>query len=76
MPFVKVHRAQLFNGDEVVVKVKYPNIESQFEYDMITIENFCKLAQPEQVRKRIFLAQPCLSIFVHLANLLNMQSLR
>lgn len=46
----QVHRARLKNGREVAVKVKYPTVESVFESDFDTMQAFCKLAQPEQVR--------------------------
>ncbi len=39
----------MLDGREVVVKVKYPYVERVFDSDMQTIENFCRLAQPEQV---------------------------
>jgi predicted unusual protein kinase regulating ubiquinone biosynthesis (AarF/ABC1/UbiB family) len=45
-----VHRARLHDGREVVVKVKYPQVERVFGADMATIETFCRIAQPEQVR--------------------------
>ena len=46
----QVHRARLRDGRDVAVKVKYPYVERVFESDMSTIETFCRLAQPEQVR--------------------------
>eukprot|EP00049_Salpingoeca_infusionum_P003030 m.62438 g.62438 ORF g.62438 m.62438 type:complete len:567 (+) comp11912_c0_seq2:1558-3258(+) len=45
----QVHRAVLHDGREVVVKVKFPNVEDTFGIDMQTITSFCELAQPEQV---------------------------
>lgn len=45
----QVHRARLHDGREVVVKVKFPDVEKNFKSDMDTIMQFCKLAQPEQV---------------------------
>eukprot|EP00730_Choanoeca_flexa_P007045 TRINITY_DN12273_c0_g1_i1.p1 TRINITY_DN12273_c0_g1~~TRINITY_DN12273_c0_g1_i1.p1 ORF type:complete len:566 (+),score=133.06 TRINITY_DN12273_c0_g1_i1:99-1796(+) len=45
----QVHRAKLKDGREVVIKVKFPEVEKNFDSDMDTITEFCKLAQPEQV---------------------------
>ena len=46
----QVHRAVLADsGREVVVKVQYPNVEDTFRWDMSTIMDFCKLAQPIHV---------------------------
>jgi predicted unusual protein kinase regulating ubiquinone biosynthesis (AarF/ABC1/UbiB family) len=45
----QAHRARLHDGREVVVKVKFPSVERNFESDMNTITNFCRLAQPEHV---------------------------
>eukprot|EP00045_Choanoeca_perplexa_P011587 m.123642 g.123642 ORF g.123642 m.123642 type:complete len:556 (+) comp15683_c0_seq5:1276-2943(+) len=45
----QVHRARLKDGRDVVIKVKFPDVEKNFESDMDTITKFCELAQPEQV---------------------------
>jgi aarF domain-containing kinase len=46
----QVHRATLKEtGEEVVVKVQYPNVEKTFRWDMSTIMDFCRLAQPVHV---------------------------
>eukprot|EP00943_MAST-04B_sp_MAST-4B-sp1_P007507 g7507.t1 len=46
----QVHRAVLReSGQEVVVKIQYPNVEDTFRFDMKTIMDFCKLAQPIHV---------------------------
>ena len=45
----QVHRATLLNGDKVVVKVMYPNVESLFRGDVRTIKMFCQIAQPVHV---------------------------
>eukprot|EP00505_MAST-04D_sp_SCG-Rhode-Island_P002028 Stramenopile-MAST_4_protein_2028 len=46
----QVHRAKLRKtGQEVVVKVQYPSVEKTFRWDMSTIMDFCKLAQPVHV---------------------------
>lgn len=45
----QAHKARLHDGREVVVKVKFPSVERNFESDMNTITNFCRLAQPEHV---------------------------
>jgi len=47
----QVHRARLAStGDEVAVKVMYPEAEALFRSDITIIKNFCSLAQP-QVRR-------------------------
>ena len=46
---LQAHRAKLHDGRDVVVKVKFPAVEANFEIDMATITAFCKLVQPEQV---------------------------
>mgnify|MGYP000869538864 CR=1 FL=1 len=47
----QVHRARLAStGDEVAVKVMYPEAEALFRSDISIIKNFCALAQP-QVRR-------------------------
>mmetsp|Transcript_34574 Transcript_34574/g.42285 ORF Transcript_34574/g.42285 Transcript_34574/m.42285 type:complete len:493 (-) Transcript_34574:134-1612(-) len=45
----QVHRAVLRNGDEVVVKVMYPEVESLFRGDVRTIKMFAQVAQPVHV---------------------------
>merc|ERR1712232_204779 len=45
----QVHRATLLNGDKVVVKVMYPNVENVFRGDVRTIKMFCQIAQPVHV---------------------------
>ena len=45
----QVHRATLFSGDEVVVKIMYPNVESVFRGDVRTIKLFAQIAQPVHV---------------------------
>jgi len=45
----QVHRATLLNGDNVVVKVQYPNVENVFRGDVRTIKMFCQVAQPVHV---------------------------
>merc|ERR1712232_787469 len=45
----QVHRATLLNGDKVVVKVMYPNVENVFRGDVRTIKMFCQVAQPVHV---------------------------
>lgn len=46
----QVHRAILKeSGQEVVVKIQYPNVEKTFRWDMSTIMDFCRLAQPVHV---------------------------
>jgi len=46
----QVHRATLKNnGDKVVVKVMYPNVEQVFRGDVRTIKLFAQIAQPVHV---------------------------
>ena len=45
----QVHRATLLNGDRVVVKVMYPEVERLFRGDVRTIRLFAQLAQPVHV---------------------------
>jgi len=45
----QVHRATLLNGEKVVVKVQYPEVERQFRGDVRTLIVFCKFAQPVHV---------------------------
>lgn len=46
----QVHRAILRStGEEVAVKVQYPNASRLFRSDMATIRGFCKIFAPEQV---------------------------
>jgi aarF domain-containing kinase len=45
----QVHRAQLTSGEEVAVKVMYPNVENLFRADMRIITNFCWLAMPHHL---------------------------
>ena len=48
----QVHAAVLapaHGGREVVVKVQYPEVEQQFDWDMRTIRLFCNLAMPEHM---------------------------
>lgn len=43
----QVHGAVLRNGDRVVVKVQYPEVEQLFMEDLQTVKTFCSLLQPE-----------------------------
>jgi aarF domain-containing kinase len=45
----QVHRATLHNGQEVVVKVSYPEVEKVFRGDVRTIKMFSQVAQPVHV---------------------------
>ena len=45
----QVHRATLKTGENVVVKVMYPNVEQVFRGDVRTIKLFCEVAQPVHV---------------------------
>lgn len=45
----QVHRATLHNGQSVVVKVQYPEVESVFRGDVRTIKMFAQIAQPVHV---------------------------
>eukprot|EP00527_Entomoneis_sp_CCMP2396_P006394 CAMPEP_0198155298 /NCGR_PEP_ID=MMETSP1443-20131203/69064_1 /TAXON_ID=186043 /ORGANISM="Entomoneis sp., Strain CCMP2396" /LENGTH=608 /DNA_ID=CAMNT_0043822045 /DNA_START=84 /DNA_END=1910 /DNA_ORIENTATION=- len=45
----QVHRAELWNGTKVVVKVCYPNAERLLRGDVRTIKTFASLAQPVHV---------------------------
>ena len=45
----QVHRATLFTGEQVVVKIMYPNVESVFRGDVRTIKLFAQIAQPVHV---------------------------
>jgi aarF domain-containing kinase len=45
----QVHRAQLTTGEEVAVKVMYPNVETLFRADMRIISSFCWLAMPHHL---------------------------
>lgn len=45
----QVHRATLKNGERVVVKIMYPNVESVFRGDVRTIKLFAQIAQPVHV---------------------------
>jgi len=42
----QVHRAKLRTGEEVVIKIQYPNVKELFKTDIATIKAFCRLAQP------------------------------
>jgi aarF domain-containing kinase len=44
----QVHRATLLNGKDVVVKVQHPEAYELFGTDISTINQFVRLAQPEQ----------------------------
>lgn len=43
----QVHSAKLFTGQDVVLKIQYPEVERTFRADMATVKLFCSLAQPE-----------------------------
>ena len=43
----QVHRATLHGGQEVVVKVQYPNAKRYFATDMTTLTRFCRAFYPE-----------------------------
>jgi aarF domain-containing kinase len=45
----QVHKATLQNGESVVVKVMYPEVENIFRGDVRTIKMFCSVAQPVHV---------------------------
>lgn len=45
----QVHRATLKNGQKVVVKIQYPEVERLFRGDVRTIKMFAQLAQPVHV---------------------------
>ena len=45
----QVHRATLHNGQEVVVKIMYPEVEDLFRGDVRTIKMFAQVAQPVHV---------------------------
>lgn len=45
----QVHRARLKNGQTVVVKVCYPNVEKLLRGDVRTVKAFAKVAQPVYV---------------------------
>ena len=45
----QVHRAQLLNGSDVVVKVQYPGVEANFRMDFATIMAIFSLVNPELV---------------------------
>lgn len=45
----QVHGAVLKNGDQVVIKVQYEEVEQLFMEDLKTVKDFCKLLQPEYV---------------------------
>lgn len=39
----QVHRATLINGNQVVVKIQYPEVEEFFDMDVLTVNLSCKL---------------------------------
>ncbi len=43
----QVHGAVLLNGDRVVIKVQYPEVEKLFTQDLKAVATFCRLLQPE-----------------------------
>ncbi len=43
----QVHGAVLLNGDRVVIKFQYPEVEELFNEDLETVALFCRLLQPE-----------------------------
>ncbi|KAJ3377002.1 hypothetical protein HDU92_008722 [Lobulomyces angularis] len=45
----QVHKAKLKNGDDVVVKIKYPDSHALFSLDFETFYQFAKIALPEQL---------------------------
>ncbi|EGF78679.1 hypothetical protein BATDEDRAFT_26559 [Batrachochytrium dendrobatidis JAM81] len=45
----QVHKAKLYDGRVVVVKIQYPDADSLFRQDIVTSKQFAKLAQPEQI---------------------------
>ncbi len=45
----QVHKATLHNGQSVVVKVQYPEVERVFRGDVRTIKMFAQIAQPVHV---------------------------
>jgi len=45
----QAHRAVLANGQEIVLKLQYPNIETTFGIDMATMRQFCALVQPQHL---------------------------
>eukprot|EP01066_Platyproteum_vivax_P013805 Platyproteum_vivax@DN6233_c0_g1_i2.p1 len=42
----QAHKAKLLTGEDVVVKVQFPNAERQFRVDIQTLKKFCAIAQP------------------------------
>lgn len=43
----QVHGARMLNGDRVVLKVQYDDVEELFREDLTTVKQFCALLQPE-----------------------------
>lgn len=48
----QVHRATLFNGDQVVLKIRKPGIREKIESDMRLVQHLAKLAQSQSVEMR------------------------
>jgi aarF domain-containing kinase len=44
-----VHKAILCSGEQVVIKVQYPGIESRFRSDIQTLKRFCSFAMPHHL---------------------------
>ena len=43
------HYAKLKNGQEVVIKIQYPDAEELFRGDLLLARKFCEMAQPEHL---------------------------
>ncbi|PIE40577.1 MAG: ABC transporter [Gammaproteobacteria bacterium] len=48
----QVHRATLFNGDQVVLKIRKPGIREKIESDMRLVQHMAKLAQSQSTELR------------------------
>lgn len=42
----QTHYAKLLNGEEVVIKIQYPDAEELFHGDLLLARKFCEMAQP------------------------------
>ena len=72
----QVHRATLLNGEKVVVKVMYPNVESVFRGDVRTIKLFAQIAQPVHVPPLIEIEKQFMTEFDYVQEAKQLQKVR
>ena len=71
----QVHRARLKSGEDVAVKIMYPNVETLFRADMRIITNFCWLAMPHHLPALREIEKQFLSEFDYVREAANLKTI-